>query len=198
MARPKSYNVDEVVERVVHAFWQHGYQALGLRELERLTGLNQFAIRTEFGGKEGLYLRALDYYSDQAIRHAMAPMQTGGLPELLKFLRSLVTDGSMTSSPYGCLVVNTGIENARVGSARLEEAAKRYWAALESAFATCLEKAIADKSLPADTEPVITAKGLVSAVMGVHAQNRLAGKTDAGKPLVDLLCAQLTSREFRT
>ena len=198
MARPKSYDVEEVVERVVHAFWQHGYQALGLRELERLTGLNQFAIRTEFGGKEGLYLRALDYYSDQAIRHAMAPMHNGSLAELHAFLRALVTDGSMTSSPHGCLVVNTGIENARVGSARLEAAVKRYWAALESAFAICLERAIADKTLSADTDPQATAKGLVSAVMGVHAQNRLAGKNDAGKPLVDFLCAQLTSMEIRT
>lgn len=198
MARPKSYNVDEVVERVVYAFWQHGYQALGLRELERLTGLNQFAIRTEFGGKEGLYLRALDYYSNQAIEHAMSPMQTGGLPALHAFLQSLVTDGSMTSSPHGCLVVNTGIENARVGSARLEEAVLRYWAALERSFATCLEQAIADKTLPADTDPKAVAKGFVSAVMGVHAQNRLAGKNDAGKPLVDFLSAQLTSMETRT
>jgi len=195
VARPKSYNVEEVVERVVHAFWQHGYQALGLRELESLTGLNQFAIRTEFGGKEGLYLRALDFYTDQAIRHAMAPMKDGSLPEIIAFFRSLVTEGSMTSSPHGCLIVNTGIENARIGSEQLDDSVKRYWTALESSFAACLEKAIADGRLPPETDPRATAKGLVSAVMGIHAQNRLARVNDAGKPLVDFLCAQLTRME---
>jgi len=196
MPRPKNYNPDEVVERVVHAFWQHGYQALGLRELERLTGLNQFAIRTEFGGKEGLYLKALEFYSDQAVKHAMAPMSDGGLPELIAFLKSLVTAGSMTSSPHGCLIVNTGIENARLGSARLDAAAKNYWAALEASFAACLERAVADGRLPPETDPRATAKGLVSAVMGVHAQNRLAGANDAGRPLVDLLCTQLANMEI--
>ena len=195
MPRPKSYDTDEIVERVVHAFWQHGYQALGLRELERLTGLNQFAIRTEFGGKEGLYLRALDLYSEQAVKHAMAPMKEGGLEELVTFLRSLVTEGSMTSSLHGCLIVNTGIENARIGSARLDDAVQRYWAVLEASFTTCLQKATDEGTVDAALDPQTTAKGLVSAVMGIHAQNRLAGANDAGQPLVDFLCAQLTKGE---
>jgi len=196
MARPKSYDVEKIVERVVYAFWQHGYQALGLRELERLTGLNQFAIRTQFGGKEGLYLRALDFYSNQAIAHAMAPMKEGGLADLTTFLRSLVSDGSMTSSAYGCLIVNTGIENARIGSERLNAAVNRYWAELEDCFTTCLENEIAAKNLSPFVDPRTTAKGLVSAVMGIHAQNRLAGANDAGQPLVELLCSQLKNMEL--
>ncbi len=196
MARPKSYNVEEVVERVVYAFWQHGYQALGLRELEHLTGLNQFAIRSEFGGKEGLYLTALELYTERAISHAMQPVRDGGFRQISVFLTSLVTDGSMTSSKYGCLIVNTGIENARVGSKRLEEAVRRYWHELESSFLVCLQNAIAAEEIDPDIDPEQIAKGLVSAVMGVHAQNRLDQKTDAGMQLVDILCSQLKSMEL--
>ncbi|WP_051644788.1 TetR/AcrR family transcriptional regulator [Labrenzia sp. DG1229] len=196
MARPKSYNVEEVVERVVHAFWQHGYQALGLRELEHLTGLNQFAIRSEFGGKEGLYLTALELYTEAAISHAMQPVRDGRFLQISVFLRSLVTDGSMTSSKYGCLIVNTGIENARVGSTRLEEAVRRYWHELESSFLVCLQNAIEAEEIDPDIDPEPIAKGLVSAVMGVHAQNRLDQKNDAGKQLVEILCGQLKSMEL--
>ncbi|MET1415939.1 TetR/AcrR family transcriptional regulator [Roseibium sp. HPY-6] len=195
MARPKSYIVEEVVERVVYAFWQHGYQALGLRELERLTGLNQFAIRTEFGGKEGLYLAALEFYTQSAVTTAMQPMRDGGVPEITGFLKSLVTDGSMTSSKYGCLVVNTGIENARVGSVRLEEAVRHYWDELESCFLACLQKALSEGKLDPSMDVPSVAKGLVSGVMGVHAQNRLDQSNRAGRFLVDVLCNQLKAME---
>lgn len=195
MARPKSYNREEVVERVVHAFWQHGYQALGLRELERLTGLNQFAIRTEFGGKEGLYLEALDFYSQKAIDHAMRPMKGGGIQDIIDFLEALVSDGSMTSSAHGCLVVNTGIENARVGSPRLEKAVRSYWQALETCFKTCLENAAAESRIDPSTDCPSMAKGLVSGVMGVHVQNRLDGSNRGGRFLVGVLCDQLRAME---
>jgi AcrR family transcriptional regulator len=197
MARPKSYLVSEVVTRVTHAFWQHGYQALGVRELEQLTGLNQYAIRTEFGGKEGLYLAALDYYSDQAISTSMRPMKAGGIPEIISFLRGLVTEGSMTSSHYGCLIVNTGIENARIGSPRLEAAVKKYWDTLEAHFAACLRNTKTDGLLVPGTDIESVAKGLVSGVMGVHASNRVSQKNDAGKQLVDLLCGQLRSLKLQ-
>lgn len=196
MARPKSYNREEVVERVVLAFWQHGYQALGLRELERLTGLNQFAIRTEFGGKEGLYLEALDFYSQKAIDHAMQPMQNGAVQDIVDFLEALVADGSMTSSRHGCLVVNTGIENARVGSPRLEKAVRHYWQALEAFFRTCLENAVAENRINPSTDCASLARGLVSGVMGVHVQNRLDGSNRGGRFLVGVLCDQLRAMEW--
>jgi len=196
MARPKSYNIEEVIEQVVYAFWQHGYQALGLRELERITGLNQFAIRTEFGGKEGLYLKALEFYTDKAIEHAMQPMRSGGIAEITAFLKALVADGSMTSSKYGCLIVNTGIENARVGSDRLDQAVRRYWDELEACFVVCLQNALSAKVIDPAVDPEAVAKGLVSGVMGVHVQNRLDGRNDAGAHLVDFLCAQLKSMEL--
>ncbi|MEM9630155.1 MAG: TetR family transcriptional regulator C-terminal domain-containing protein [Pseudomonadota bacterium] len=195
MARPKNYSVNDVVERVVYAFWQHGYQSLGVRELEELTGLNQYAIRTEFGGKEGLYLVALEMYSDRAISSAMAPMIDGGIAEIVAFLQSLVTEGSMTSSQFGCLIVNTGIENARINSPRLEAAVTRYWDTLEARFVASLRNAQDEGQLDATIDIEAMANGLVSGVMGVHTKNRVERRNDAGTHLVEILCKQLTSLE---
>ncbi|MEM9342581.1 MAG: TetR/AcrR family transcriptional regulator [Pseudomonadota bacterium] len=187
MPRPKSYDRQDAVAKACAAFWQHGYQALGVRELEALTGINQFAIRSEFGGKEGLYAEALAYYSDAAITGEMAPMLDGGVDEVIAFLRGLVTPGSMTSSDFGCLIVNTGIENARVQSPRLEEAVQRYWTALEHHFRCALENEPGSDDAGAPD----VAKALVSAVMGVHAQNRAVRDQTAGRSLVELMCAML-------
>lgn len=193
MPRPKSYERQEAVERACKAFWEHGFQALGVREVARLSGLSQFAIRAEFGGKEGLYLEALKFYSDAAISTVLSPLKNGGIAEIIAFLRGLVDSGSMTSSPWGCLIVNTGIENAKVQSERLSAATARYWSALESCFMKALENASERGEIAADLDKVAMAKGLVAAVMGVHARNRTSRSKQGGLELVELLCSHLST-----
>lgn len=193
MPRPKSYDRQGSVEKACKAFWEHGFQALGVREIERLTGLNQFAIRAEFGGKEGLYLEALKFYSDAAISTVLPPLEDGGIAEIIAFLRGLVDSGSMTSSPWGCLIVNTGIENARIRSERLNAATESYWNALESYILKALENAAARGEIAADIDKVAMAKGLVTAVMGVHASNRTSHSNQGGRDLVELFCSHLTA-----
>lgn len=191
MPRPKSYDRQDAIEKACNAFWEHGYQALGVRELERLAGLNQFAIRSDYGGKEGLYLEVLAFYSQAAISTAMAPMKDGGIPAIIGFLEGLVTPGSATSSAFGCLIVNTGIENARIQSPRLAEAVDAYWTALEGHFRRALENEAVAQDDSSRFSPVDLAKALIPAVMGIHAINRLRRDQTAGRPLVDLLCATL-------
>ena len=191
MPRPKSYDRQEAVGKACHAFWQHGYQALGVRELERITGINQFAIRSEFGGKEGLYLEALQSYCDAAATIKLPALKTGGIKEIITFLTDLVTPDSMTSSEFGCLAVNTGIENARIQSPRLEEVTQAYWAKLEEHFHAALENERAAHGGLEHFDVGELAKALVVGVIGVHAQNRTLGSHDAGKPLVNVLSAML-------
>ncbi|MEO1789152.1 MAG: TetR/AcrR family transcriptional regulator [Pseudomonadota bacterium] len=192
MPRPKSYDRQDAVEKACVAFWEHGFQALGVRELERLTGINQFAIRSEFGGKEGLYLEALNFYGHAAITTEMAALKDGGISEIITFLRNLVTPGAMTSSDYGCLMVNTGIENARVKSDALAVAVQSYWGTLESHFFQALENERLRQGVKATFAPAKLAPALVSAVMGVHAQNRAQQDQTAGRDLVDVICTMLS------
>lgn len=188
MPRPKSYDREDAIAKACNVFWEHGFQDLGVRELERLTGLNQFAIRSEFGGKEGLYIETLRYYCDAAIKTKMAPMKRGGIPEIIEFFQGLVAPGSMTSSDHGCLIVNTGIENARIQSPRLSEIVCRYWSTLENHFLSALENEQAKLAGTATFTPESLAASLVPAVMGIHAQNRSQKDQKAGQPLVDLIC----------
>lgn len=193
MPRPKSYDRQDAITKACSVFWEHGFQDLGVRELERLTGLNQFAIRSEFGGKEGLYLEALNYYCDAAITTEMVPMKQGSIPEIIAFFDGLVTPGSITSSKNGCLIVNTGIENARFKSPRLEAVTRIYWKTLEEHFHCALENEVSAQGGKAILISKTLAASLVPAVMGIHAQNRSQQDQTAGRPLVDLMCSILRS-----
>lgn len=193
MPRPKSYDRTEAIEKACRAFWEHGYQALGVRELEKLTGINQFAIRSEFGGKQGLFLETLKFYSDAAVKFELEPRKNGGLVEIQNFIRDLVKEGSAVSSPWGCLIVNTGIENARVGSDQIEKAIANYWKTLEKFFQQLLKNAGDREEIVSTINYKTVARGLVTAVMGIHARNRLAELHDGGRELADLVCSYLDS-----
>ncbi|MEO0815072.1 MAG: hypothetical protein AAFY60_19585, partial [Myxococcota bacterium] len=105
-----------------------------------------------------------------------------------KFLNGLVTPGSATSSAAGCLMVNSGIENARIGSPKIAAAVEAYWSALERHFRVALEN-----EGFAGTRTQELARTLVTAVMGIHARNRSEGDQTAGRPLVIALTTMLGS-----
>ena len=184
MARPKSYDRAQALERACYAFWEHGYVALGIRELEQLTGLNKFAIRNEFGGKEGLYLEALKFYSDATVESILAPMRTGDLDSIATFFSNLVVEGSANASPWGCLMVNTGIENAELRRPALKTMADAYWDELDRHFRSALQRAINDGQIKPELDIAHISKGLVTAVMGIHTKNRSDAAHNAGQALV--------------
>lgn len=193
MARPKSYDRDAALRRACEAFWAHGYGALGVRAIEDQTGLNQFAIQTEFGGKEGLLVEALEFYADKARKHALRPMKDGGIDTIAAFFRGLVTDGSPISSEWGCLLVNSGVENAEIKSSRIEAASDAYWRTVRKHFAAALRRSIDDGEIVGNLDVPDTARALVTAVIGIHTANRIAGSNRAGGPLVRLIERQLES-----
>ena len=193
MARPKTYDRREAVKRACQAFWAHGYGALGVRELEKLTGLNKFAIRSEFGGKEGLYLDALHYYAEAAKVTVLAPMRTGGIETIEAFFEGLVTEGSINSSKWGCLIVNTGIENAELNRPALQAASEDYWSTLAQHFEAALFRSIESGEVDRVGDVGEASQGLVTAVMGIHTMNRVSGTHDAGAPLVNLVLALIKS-----
>jgi TetR/AcrR family transcriptional regulator, transcriptional repressor for nem operon len=193
MARPKSYDRDAALRRACEAFWAHGYGALGVRAIEHQTGLNQFAIQTEFGGKEGLLVEALEFYADKARQHALRPLKDGGIAAIAAFFHRLVTDGSPTSSKWGCLLVNSGIENAEIKSARIEAVSDAYWRTLRQHFATALRRSIDAGEVADNLDVADITRALVTAVIGIHTANRIAGSNRAGAPLVRMIERQIES-----
>ena len=75
MARAKSYDREVAVEAAMLAFWRKGYGALGVREIESETSINRFALQTDFGGKQGLFLEALQKYLAISDETALKPLQ---------------------------------------------------------------------------------------------------------------------------
>lgn len=61
--RPRKYVHDEALGQAVDAFWQKGFDATSLGDLEAAMNMNRPSIYNAFGDKETVYLRALGQFS---------------------------------------------------------------------------------------------------------------------------------------
>src|SRR5206468_5399330 len=144
MARPRAYVESKVVERAKETFWEKGYEATAVGDLEARTGLSRSSLYLAFGAKRSLFETALDRYFDSFIGPILEPMEQGsrGIAGILIFLSRVkeVLLRELPTSQRGCLMVNTIAELA----GRDEEATARatvFRDRLRRAFARSLRGA---------------------------------------------------------
>lgn len=62
MPRPRTKGDTALIEQAMHLFWQKGYTATGIRDLEQQLGMKAPGIYNRFGSKDALYRIALAHY----------------------------------------------------------------------------------------------------------------------------------------
>lgn len=181
MPRPKNYDRPTALAKARDAFWQYGYDALGVRAIEELTGLNRFAIQTDFGGKEGLFLEALSLYGDEAIEHIMEPMRAGGLSAIKQFFIDATTMHKNDPRIFGCLMVNTVIENASHNREKLKKQTDSHYAGMLNAFRAALSNARDAGDIAEDFDIEEAAPFLLSLAMGIQVYIRMTGSLSSAR-----------------
>ena len=116
MARPREFDIDRAVEKAMHIFWRHGFDASMPVLLDGM-GLTRGSLYKAFYDKKSLFLRALERYENDVIRTGVArlanPALTDGEDRII-VLFSAVFDAISVQDRRGCLLcsVATGAEMA--------------------------------------------------------------------------------------
>ena len=181
MPRAKNYDRTTALEKARDAFWQYGYDALGVRTIEELTGLNRFAIQTDFGGKQGLFLEALEHYENAAIKHIIKPLRAGGLTAIKHFFSEATTLQKDDPRVFGCLMVNTVIENAAHNHFELKKRTDAHYARMLDAFTTALGNARKDGEISEDFDIEEAASFLMGLAMGMQVYIRMTGSLSSAR-----------------
>ena len=126
---------DDALEAALRLFWEHGFEATSLQDIESRTGLSRSDLYNSFGSKRELFDRALEEYGRRGDElFVKLAGGTRGLEGIHDFVDRLV-EQRMRPSPYrGCLMVNTMIEfgGQDAGVAR---PGKRYFGRVRDALA---------------------------------------------------------------
>ncbi|MFT5998223.1 MAG: TetR/AcrR family transcriptional repressor of nem operon [Neolewinella sp.] len=147
MARTKEFDEQTVLEKARDLFWERGYTATSIRDLEQHLGISRSSIYLFFGGKRELYDRTLAAYCEENMARLGKTLQEG--PDLRQALIELFTESARQSHPdckaqaRGCYVVNATTEMANSCSEALRfvaENREQFVAIMQAALARAQEQ----------------------------------------------------------
>jgi TetR/AcrR family transcriptional repressor of nem operon len=169
MARSREYDMDQVVQRAMEAFWRRGYVATSMADIYAATGLKPGSVYAAFGDKETLFRQAFEAYA----RHFRATLPTGsrGLQAIAEWLETQRRLAVEDPERRGCLIVNTVLERDAHTEATIALAQGRLQE-IRDFFVGRLTQAMQDGELPAETDMTARADALLGTVMAIMALGR--------------------------
>ncbi|UAB77989.1 TetR/AcrR family transcriptional regulator [Erythrobacter sp. SCSIO 43205] len=103
--RSASFDREEVIDKIMNAFWEHGYEATSIQVLEAATGLKRQSLYNAFGNKDAMFELANVRYQNAVLAGLLAKLDQDDPKQALhEFfaaqLEVLVDD----NRPSGCFV----------------------------------------------------------------------------------------------
>jgi AcrR family transcriptional regulator len=180
MARPRTFDEDDVLERALQAFWARGYEGTSMADIEEATGLGRASIYAAFGDKEGLFVKVLERfmrrYDPLADALGSGPSVRQAFEQAREVWFGLNCSGP---GPKGCLM-QLASQSGATELPRVQAALGENVARTEAMVMRALERAKAAGELPPSASPTLLARffsvglqGLSSAARGGMSKREL-------------------------
>ena len=196
MPRPRSFDEMAVLRTVMFLFWQGGFCATSMDEIENKTGVLKPSLYRCFGKKEDLFLKSYDLYETELLGPLMARLDEGdGRTGLKNFYQHLVARLNDDDYPKSCFSVRIASESPPVESIRRRVAGTA--AVVEDQLYKTVRRGQLDGSITSGLDPRATARMLMSALFGI---TTLDSVSDDGGMLRDasmMLTAILSAGETK-
>lgn len=172
--RPRGFSRDEAVERAMHLFWEHGYEATSLAHLrEAMGGISSSSFYAIFASKESLFQEALRLYGD---KHGacLASLFDPDFPPraaIEQALRNSIEMQTGEDHPPGCLVCSSTM-SCSPEAAEIQRFVGDIRDANHAAIRGCVDRAVAHGALPAERDPAALAALFNGFLLGISAQAR--------------------------
>ena len=110
MARPRTFDEDNVLSGAMHCFRRTGFRNASVKDLEKATGLTSGSLYNAYGDKDGLFRAAFRHYLSTVVLPRMEAFagEDRGLADLEQLYLSLFEQPY--ADGFGCLVVNSSVE----------------------------------------------------------------------------------------
>ena len=161
MARSKGFVDADVVRAARDVFWQRGYVATSLAQLQTATGLNKSSLYETYGSNRGLFERAMTSYLDEVIGPLLAPLEAkgAGRPALLQYFAVFATvfrGPSESEATRGCFMLNTAVELNELDAAA-NESVNRYRLRVRAAILNATRGAVTEPPVAELRAEILTA-----------------------------------------
>ncbi len=186
--RPRSFCVEDALDRATDVFWRKGYQAASLSDLTEAMGISAPSLYACFESKEGLFRAVLDRYEEAGkgfLQEVLdAPTSRASAELFLKGVAARATDPD--NHPPGCLLLQSGLagEDQRIPNELARHRAEKEMA-LRERFA-CARR---EGDLPEGADPAALARYLVTVANGICVQASAGAKAEDLQAIAELALA---------
>lgn len=110
MTGKPQFDESAVIAAAVGVFWSHGYAAASISDLTEATGLSRSSLYQRFGDKNGLFLEALDAYTERVLQRMSAIAGNTAREKVEALLRAFLPGTLARQRPPGCLIARSCAE----------------------------------------------------------------------------------------
>jgi TetR/AcrR family transcriptional regulator, transcriptional repressor for nem operon len=181
----KQFDVDEVLDKAMQAFWKRGYEATSMQDLVDRTGINRGSLYATYRDKHALFLAALRRYAETVHFRRLADMESAHGPrEAIRQLFLAVTAEVTERGNCGCFLSNTALELAAHDpeAGRVVAQAQKQ---TEEWFARMIRKGKAAGEISPNVIPEETASALLASLIGLSVLTRSRPEATLLKNIVD-------------
>ena len=170
---------EDIVERAMHLFWRRGYKKTSVEDLIQDAGVNRFSLYETFGGKHGLYLKALDKYRDDVFLKRMDQIDhyENGLVGIKEYFESLEQFLIDSEGNFTCLMMNSQIELVPKDK-KVAKKVSFYFEKMEATFSRALARAKNAGDLAENTNINDLAKLLTGSAQGMCVMSKSQNADD--------------------
>jgi len=140
--RPRGFDEAAALDAAMQVFWEKGFEATSLDDLTRAMGLSRSSFYAAFGGKQSLFLRAVEHYSKRGIRTLKEVAEDAGAGAVDAMLQALANP---EGGSRGCLLINCITELAPHDE-KVAELGRRHIGNIEEIFARAIDPANPEKA----------------------------------------------------
>ncbi len=169
----KSFDEDEIVGKAMNVFWEKGFEPASMADLITSTGITRGSLYNAFGGKEPLFVKALQKYDKDNRRALLSELEAIDDPvrAIAVLFDGLVTDTVADPEKKGCFLVNTSSDLATHG-VEVNNLVRTGMREFQAFFRRSIEVGQARQQIPATLDPEATAKGLMGMVVAIRVLGR--------------------------
>lgn len=186
MTRASPYNRETALEAAMMLFWEKGYHATSLKDLEAALKMKPGSIYAAFSSKEALFLEALKRYYEEfraafEAEVAAAPTKLDGV---IGHLRGYAEMPRSDPRAQACMVFKTLVDT-RATDPAIADTACRYLTEIRDAMAQLFRDAIADGELTEGADPERLARLLQADIAAMRFELHQGTGQDALRALAE-------------
>ncbi|MDE0146616.1 MAG: TetR/AcrR family transcriptional regulator [Nitrospira sp.] len=174
MPRKKEFDVDEVLDKAMRAFWKRGYEATSLNDLLDHMQIQRASLYNAFSDKRTLFLDTLRRY-DRVHRRAEVAKRLK-MPSPRQAILGLFQDAIKAVEKHrarnGCFLVNTAMELSPHDKEVAKFVRRAFTHMERQFFRKRIEQGLAIGEIAKSVAPAQTASAILSLYMGLLVLSR--------------------------